>query len=82
MTMYNIGITLQLLGHILSVNEKLPPLKFQYFEKYKISFKHCSFIHVSGQPHIDLETFNSFTSLGTTVHEQHVQFVIFELFEN
>ena len=69
-------------SYILSVNEKLPSLKFQYFEKYKISSKHCSFIHESGQPHIDLEIFNSSTSLGTTVHEQHVQFVIFELFEN
>ena len=24
--------------HILSVNEKLPPLKFRYFGQYKISF--------------------------------------------
>ena len=82
MNMHNTDITLQLIGHILSVNKTLPSLKFQYFEKYKFSFKHCSFIHESGQPHIDLETVNSFTSLGTTLHEQHVQFVIFELFEN
>ena len=56
--------------HILSVNEKLPPLKFRYFEKYKISFKHCRFIHDSDQHKIDLETFNSSTSPGTMVHMQ------------
>ena len=67
---------------ILSVNEKLPPLELRYFVKYKISFKNCSFIYDSGQQQIDLETFNSSTSLGTMVHVQHMQFVIFELFEN
>ena len=71
-------------GHqnILSVNEKLPPLKFRYFEKCKISFKHCSFIHDSGQQPIDLEAFNSSTNTGTMVHVQQVQFVIFKIFEN
>ena len=58
--------------HILSVNEKLPPLKFRYFENYKISFKNCSFNHDSGQQQIDLNTFNSSTSPGTMVHVQHV----------
>ena len=67
---------------ILSVNEKLPPLKFRYFEKYEISFKHCSFIHDSGQYQIDLEIYNSSTSPGTMVHMQHVQFVIFGIIEN
>ena len=67
---------------VLRVNEKLPSLKFRYYEKYKISFKHCSFIHDSGQQQIDLETFNSFTNLGTMVHVQHIQVVIFEIFEN
>ena len=63
--------------NILSV--KLPPLKFRYFEEYKISFKNCSFIHDSGQQQIDSETFNRSTSPGTMVH---VQFVIFRIFEN
>ena len=67
-------------AYILSVNEKLPPLKLRYFEKYKISFQNCSFIHDSGQQHIDLKTFNSFINLRTTVHVQHVQFVIFEVY--
>ena len=47
---------------ILSVNEKLPPLKILYFGKYKISFKNCSFIHDSGQQQIDLVIFNSSTA--------------------
>ena len=64
--------------NILSVNEKLPPLKFRYFEKNIISLKNCS----SGQHQIDLETFNSSTSPGTMVHVQHMQFVIFKFFEN
>ena len=65
--------------NILSVNKKLPPLKFRYFEKYKISFKNGSFIHDFVRQQIDLQTFNNSTSLGTIVH---VQLVIFELFEN
>ena len=64
-----------------SINEKVPPLKFRYFEKYKISFKNGSFINDSGQQRIDLETFNSSTCPGTMVHGQHVQFVIFKKFE-
>ena len=68
--------------NILSVNEKLPPLTFRYFEKYKISFNSCSFINDSGQQQIDLETFNSSASPGTMVHVQRVQFVIFGIFEN
>ena len=68
--------------NILSVNEKLPPIKFRYFETYKISFKNYSFIFDSGQQQIDFETFKSSTSLGTMVHVYHVQFVIFEIFEN
>ena len=75
MFVLNVYIILQ--NAILSVNEKLPPLKFLYFEKYKVSFKNCSFIHDSDQQQIDLETFNSSTSPGTMVHVQHVQFVIF-----
>ena len=34
--------------NILSINKKSPPPKFQYFEKYKITFKNFSFIHDSG----------------------------------
>ena len=68
--------------NILSVNEKLPPIKFRYFETYKISFKSFSFIYDSGQQQIDLETFKSSTNLGTMVHMHHVQFVNFEIFEN
>ena len=60
-----------------SVNEKLPPLKFRYFEKQKNYLKTCSFIHDSGQQQIDSEILNSSTSPGTMVHMQRVQFVIF-----
>ena len=61
----------------LSVNEKLPQLKFRHFEKYKLSFKKCKLIHDSGQQQTDLKTFNSSTSYGTMMHVHHVQFVIF-----
>ena len=65
---------------ILSVIEKLPPLKFRHFEKYKISSKHCKLFQDPGQQQIDLETFNSSPNPETMVHVQHVQFVIFIFF--
>ena len=68
--------------HILSVYKKLPPLKFRYFEKYICIICSKSFFHDFGQQHIGLETFNSSTSHGTMVQVHHVQFVIFEIFED
>ena len=66
---------------ILGVNENIPPPKFRYFEKYKISFKKLNSIYDSGQWQIDLVTFNSSTRPGAMVHVMHVQFVIFENFD-
>ena len=68
--------------YILSINEKLPPLKFQYFGIHKNSFKTFSFIDDSGKRQIDLVTLNSSTSPGIMGHVVHVQFVIFDFFEN
>ena len=61
-------IKMMALRNKLKVNEKLPPIKFRYFETYKISFKNCSFIYDSGQQQIDLEIFKNSTSIGTMVH--------------
>ena len=46
---------------MLSDNEKLPPLKFRYFEKYEISFETFNVIYDYDQPEINLVTLNSFT---------------------
>ena len=40
---------------ILSVNEKLPVSKFQYFGKYIIQLFGYHYVHVSGQRQTDLE---------------------------
>ena len=42
-------------GYILSVNEKLPVLKFQYFGKYIIKLIGYCYVHVSGQRQTGLE---------------------------
>ena len=62
-----------LIRHILSVNEKLPPLKFRYFENYIISFKTFSLNHDSVQSRIDSLTLNRSSSPGTIEHVLHVQ---------
>ena len=42
-------------AYILSVNEKLPVLKFRYFGKYKIQLFGYCYVHVSGQRQAGLE---------------------------
>ena len=66
---------------ILSVNEKLPVLKFQYFRKYTIQPNGYFCNHVSGQWQTGLEKNASSTSTGTMVHVMHVLFVFFAVFE-
>ena len=41
--------------YILSVNEKLPVLKFRYFGKYIIQLFGYCYVHVSGQRQAGLE---------------------------
>ena len=42
-------------AYILSVNEKLPASKFQYFGKYIVQLFGYCYVHVSGQRHTGLE---------------------------
>ena len=69
------------LARILSVNEKLPVLKFRYFGKYTIQPDHFFGNHVSGQRRTGSEKNTSCTSPGTMVHVMDVLFVIFAVFE-
>ena len=43
------------MANILSVNEKLPVLKFRYFGKYVIQLFGYCYVHVSGQQQAGLE---------------------------
>ena len=52
-----VTISLECNTSIHSVHEKIPPIKFRYFQK---NFKHCSFIHASGQQQIDLRDIQQF----------------------
>ena len=70
-----------ILFYILSVNEKLPVLKFRYFGKYTIQLDGFFCNHVSGQRRTGLEKNTSFTSPGTIVHVMHVLFEFFAVFE-
>ena len=56
----------------LSVSEKLPVSKFQYFGKYIMQLYSYFYVHVSGQGRTGLERLNSSTSLGTMVHVMHM----------
>ena len=66
---------------ILSVNEKLPVLKFRYVGKYTIQLDGYFCNHVFGQRRTGLEKNISSTSPGTMVHVMHVLFVVFAVFE-
>ena len=67
--------------NILGVNEKLPVSKFRYFGKYTIQLDGYFCNHVSGQRWTGLEKNNSSTIPGTMVHEMHVLFVFFAVYE-
>ena len=66
---------------ILSVNEKLPVLKFRYFRKYTIQLDGYFCNHVSGQRRTGLEKNTISTRPGTMVHVMHVLYVFFAVFE-
>ena len=67
---------------IVSVNEKLPVPKFQYFRKYIIQLDGYFCIHVACQRQTGFEKNTSFTSPGIMVHMMHMLFVFFAVFEN
>ena len=66
--------------YILSVNEKLPVLKFRYFRKIYNTARRLLLQSFSGQRRTGLEKNTSSTSPGTKVHVIHVLVLFFAVF--
>ena len=67
---------------ILSVNEKLPVSKFEFFEKYMKLLDGYIYVHVSGQSQTALEKTPNYTSPGTMVHVIHMLIVFSAVFKH
>ena len=70
------------IDNILSVNEKLPLLKFRYFETYKRNLDSYFTFRVSGQLQTRLEQYNRSLFPATGEQLLHVHFVIFAVYQN
>ena len=67
---------------ILSVSEKLPVLKFQYFRKYIKQPYGYFYDYLSRQRQTILERYNSSTSPVTMLHEMHMLIMFFAVIKN